>query len=29
VLVKAITHHALEVTRRPDGTWFARVIFDI
>jgi SHS2 domain-containing protein len=29
VLVKAVTHHALEVTCRPDGTWFARVIFDI
>lgn len=29
VLVKAITHHALEVTCRPDGAWVARVIFDI
>ena len=29
VLVKAVTHHALEVACRPDGTWFARVIFDI
>lgn len=29
VLVKAVTHHALEVACRSDGTWFARVIFDI
>lgn len=29
VLVKAVTHHAVEVACRPDGTWFARVIFDI
>lgn len=29
VLVKAVTHHGLEVSCRPDGTWFARVIFDI
>lgn len=29
VLVKAVTHHALEVSCRPDGAWFARVIFDV
>lgn len=29
VLVKAVTHHALEVACRADGTWFVRVIFDI
>ena len=29
VLVKAVTHHGLEVTGRPDGTWSARVLFDV
>lgn len=29
VLVKGITYHALEVTRRDEDGWFGRVIFDI
>lgn len=29
VLVKAVTHHGLEVSGRPDGTWSARVVFDV
>jgi SHS2 domain-containing protein len=29
VLVKAVTHHGLEVVGQPGGTWSARVIFDI
>ena len=29
VLVKAVTYHQIEVVRRDDGTWHARVIFDI
>lgn len=29
VQVKAVTYHQLEVACRPDGTWVARVVFDI
>lgn len=29
VLVKGVTYHALEVARRGEGDWSARVIFDI
>ncbi|HEX2163757.1 MAG TPA: archease [Thermoanaerobaculia bacterium] len=29
VQVKAVTHHRIEVSCRPDGTWLGRVIFDI
>lgn len=29
VLVKAVTYHQLEVACRPDGTWAARVVFDV
>lgn len=29
VQVKAVTYHRLEVACRPDGTWTARVVFDI
>lgn len=29
VLVKAVTHHRIEVSCRPDASWFGRVIFDI
>jgi len=29
VLVKGVTYHALEVTRRAGGGWYGRVIFDI
>jgi len=27
--VKAVTYHDLQVARQPDGTWRARVVFDI
>ena len=29
VQVKAVTYHGLEVACRPDGTWVARVVFDV
>jgi SHS2 domain-containing protein len=27
--IKAVTYHDLVVRREPDGSWFARVIFDV
>jgi SHS2 domain-containing protein len=27
--IKGVTYHELEVARRPDGRWLARVIFDV